>query len=155
MNFVVVSYLLGDILAKVSSKAYFRKYFKNRRADRRFQALMALGGRCEVCGSLKDLQFDHVIRGSRKWIIANILAYGDTKFWDEVAKCQLLCDRCHRQKTIKDRGQMPAAHGRTRMYRLGCRCDLCKKVASAYGREWKRRRKAEWPSRKGAELQPQ
>jgi len=71
---------------------------------RKAYLLNALSGCCRKCQSERDLQFDcitprgHAAHGSG--LYARMLFYV-REF--EVGNLQLLCARCHRQKTIEDR----------------------------------------------------
>jgi hypothetical protein len=67
----------------------------------------------------------------------------EERFWLEVAKCQLLCRRCHQDKTLADNGQKRTntTHGERRCYLGGCRCALCKAANSAHSRRFRLKRK--------------
>lgn len=68
------------------------------------KAIEVLGGVCAVCGTMEDLQFDHIERDSKSFDVRANLEYSfeSTKFWDEVAKCQLLCRSHHEEKTARE-----------------------------------------------------
>jgi hypothetical protein len=127
---------------KAEYNAYMRVYIKERYHRRRKAAIRKLGGKCVRCGSKKQLEFDHKARTSKIADIARIWSYSDRRFWEEVAKCQLLCRPCHQDKSIVDLGFTKAkgTHGTISSYRY-CRCDLCKKAHNGYVNEWKRKRK--------------
>jgi 5-methylcytosine-specific restriction endonuclease McrA len=78
-----------------------RKAYRERRyRSRRLAAVLALGGKCVVCGSTEHLEFDHVDRARKT---ANM----DALFRDasharinaELTLCQLLCESCHGRKS--------------------------------------------------------
>jgi 5-methylcytosine-specific restriction endonuclease McrA len=76
-------------------RAYWR-----RRNTRRYHIIMAemieaKGGQCEICGAKTALQFhhQHPKDGDRK--VTKIWSYSKPRRDRELAKCQLLCRRCH------------------------------------------------------------
>ena len=103
--------------------------FKDKEKKREYQRLWLAKRRsdyledkcCVVCGATKSLEIDHIdpdLKSSHR-----IWSWSKERREAELAKCQILCYKCHKQKTILWReGQR--AHGRS-MYRYGCRCDLC------------------------------
>jgi HNH endonuclease. len=76
-------------------------------ARRRPYALEFLGGHCAVCGSTENLEIDHVdpetktprLRARGRHI--EYLPYA--LFIEELEKCQLLCFRCHVDKSARER----------------------------------------------------
>ncbi len=72
------------------------------RASRRAAAIERLGGVCAKCGSTDKLQFDHIDPASKHARIAKMWTASKAKFEAELAKCQLLCEKCHREKTFSD-----------------------------------------------------
>ena len=119
---------------------YMREYMARRYEERKKRALALLGNRCIQCGSSEDLQFDHREREGKSFTLCRYLAgCSEVRFLEELAKCQLLCERCHTDKTIKEVGRSPArgTHGTESSYRY-CKCDLCKQAI----RDAQRRRRA-------------
>ena len=55
--------------------------------------LLADGRRCAICGSGEDLELDH------------ITPYGGGGK-DEIENVQILCHKCHAEKSVKERAQM-------------------------------------------------
>lgn len=76
------------------------RYLVKRRAD----AKAHLGGVCKVCGTDRDLQFDHIDPMTKVAAIANAIAWHWS--WErllvELAKCQLLCRPHHLKKSIRE-----------------------------------------------------
>src|SRR4051812_19676191 len=68
------------------------------------EAIERLGGLCVRCGTAEALQFDHIDPATKVFVIANGWKKKRDLFWAEVAKCQLLCHRCHSIKTCADHG---------------------------------------------------
>lgn len=80
-------------------KEYHRKYY----AKRKKEYVKLLGGKCVKCGSVDKLQFDHIDKNSRNFKIAKIMKRKKEFVLKELKKCQLLCDSCHRKKSIKEK----------------------------------------------------
>jgi len=117
-----------------------REYFNNRRHSRRQQFIDLLGGKCERCGSKKNLHFDHKNPARKEFRIADRLDAPESVLKKEVRKCRLLCDKCHREKTREknEHGQPKGRHGTVHYYRnKGCRCDKCRKAMSEYNKKSK------------------
>lgn len=102
-------------------REYARRWIATRRAT------WLAGKSCAVCGSVERLEIDHVDPSQKL----------DHRVWSwrlerrdaELAKCQVLCEPHHMEKTIRQRGEH-VQHGTAVMYRWrGCRCDDC--------RDWK------------------
>jgi 5-methylcytosine-specific restriction endonuclease McrA len=103
-----------------------------------------LGNKCVQCGSLDRLEIDHIVAEKKAFPISEMWAYKKDKLESELKKCQLLCEDCHRKKTISDLGNNPAigTHGTLSASRY-CHCAKCRSSKSAYMREWKRKRRAD------------
>ena len=107
------------------------------RIARRHLARQYLGGRCARCGSARLLQIDHIRPPSKAANVSALWTHSMERFMDELVKCQLLCKRCHAEKTLTEL-HGPRQHGTYRMYRHGgCRCDPCRSAACEYQRNWK------------------
>ena len=52
---------------------------------------------CVMCGSKKDLQIDHVDR--YKKLSHKIWSWATERRDEEMKKCQILCDNCHKEKS--------------------------------------------------------
>ena len=64
--------------------------------------LEKLGGKCVQCGSTKALEFDHIDPKTKSFNIS--AGYNKPKeiLEKELSKCQLLCNKCHIEKSKKD-----------------------------------------------------
>ena len=98
-----------------------REYQRKWMLERRLKGIQILGGECVTCGSKENLQFDHV-KPEEKWS-HRFWSYNWNKINEELAKCQLLCEDCHKIKTHEFMSDS-RNHGHT-MYKYGCRCEIC------------------------------
>jgi len=82
---------------------YHRQYQLNRRLERLAMARKRLGGKCAHpdCEVTENLEFDHIIPGSRVRRVSEATNWSMERFLGEVDKCQLLCSKHHHEKTAK------------------------------------------------------
>jgi hypothetical protein len=78
-----------------------------------------LGGKCVECGCTDSLEFDHIDPSTKSFNIAAGYTKPKEVLLEEVAKCQLLCNKCHIEKTKKDAKFRPksCAGGRPLKYK--------------------------------------
>ncbi len=115
---------------------------KLKRDLKREFAINYLGGVCNKCGSSEKLEFDHIDRSTVKYRIAVMYEWSNAKIMEELNKCQLLCRKCHVEKTTSEDGKVRVTHGNSCMYSVyGCRCGECKKAWANRMREYRRRKK--------------
>lgn len=129
--------------------AYMRVYMLARYHERMLVARMELGGKCSRCPCRTKLQFDHINPGKKKFTIAKLWSLAERTFWNEIAKCQLLCGECHTAKTLKELGRKPArgTHGTISAYRY-CgppKCEACRMANNEVSRKWRERNKHSRP----------
>lgn len=80
-----------------------------------------------MCGSDKELDFDHIDPKTKKFNVSQIYTHGLNILTAELDKCQLLCRDCHIEKTIKERLKGESSHGRYTTYiNHKCRCESCR-----------------------------
>jgi 5-methylcytosine-specific restriction endonuclease McrA len=107
-----------------------KTYLRTLRDKRRVFCFGLLGGKCVTCGSVKNLNFDHKDPSTKKYNISEILAGKLEKLLVEVKKCQLLCNKCHKIKSVKEsieRNFGKGKHGTMwRYWKHKCRCDVCR-----------------------------
>lgn len=106
-------------------RKYQREWIKNRRFE-----WLAENGPCKQCGSSFELEVDHI--DPKDKVTHRIWSWSKERRLEELKKCQVLCQKCHAQKSLKDFGKIPAKgrHGVYGMYSwYGCRCKLCKGAA--------------------------
>lgn len=121
-------------------------YIRLRNQRLRIKAIELLGGKCVICGTTKNLEFDHIIRGTREFTIATGLRLSWARILKELEKCQLLCHKHHLEKTNRERleWQRRAEHGTPSMYsNQGCRCDDCTTAWRQYYRGYWRKKRYE------------
>lgn len=122
---------------------YMTAYRKVRYVARRNQILVYLGSQCVKCGSLvlADLQIDHRDAALKSFEVSEkCWCMSWEKLQPEIDKCQLLCTHCHREKSIFDRGTLPAigTHGTLSAYRY-CHCAICRSAKNEYTKAYKLR----------------
>lgn len=72
---------------------------RHRRERNKQERIEYLGGKCVGCGTTENLQFDHKDRTIKEFNISKKPDHTLEKIKEELDKCQLLCDSCHRIKT--------------------------------------------------------
>lgn len=93
-----------QIAAKMRKAANERvRYEKNieRNRIRVFRAKQWLGGHCVDCGDtdIEHLEFDHRDPTQKKYQVTHMTTFTDMAFFAEVDKCDLVCNKCHRDRT--------------------------------------------------------
>jgi hypothetical protein len=61
-----------------------------------------LGGKCVECGCTETLQFDHIDPSTKSFNISAGYLKPKEVLEEELSKCQLLCNKCHIEKSKKD-----------------------------------------------------
>ena len=84
----------------MSNSAYHSEYNLQRYHRKRKQFIEMLGGKCSCCGATTNLQFDHKNSKEKEFSIGVKLTYPKSIIHQELAKCQILCHSCHKQKTV-------------------------------------------------------
>ena len=120
--------------------AYMRDYMLRRYHKRREEAFKLLGGYCVRCGNEDNLEVDHIDPRAKAFdIFSRTWSMPHVKFLAEIAKCQLLCRACHRDKSNRE---MSVGHGGGKTGKKNCRCDLCRPLKNKYIKDYKRRQRA-------------
>lgn len=96
-----------------------------------------LGGCCAQCGSVEDLEFDHVDPATKEFDISQgiVGCYSRARLQAELIKCQLLCKSCHVRKSATE---VEVEHGGGETGKRNCRCELCAPLKREYARKRKR-----------------
>jgi predicted HNH restriction endonuclease len=72
---------------------------KEKRIDRRTQAIKMLGGCCSACKGVFDsivYDFHHLDPDKKEFAISEKALVSEERYFAEVEKCVLLCANCHR-----------------------------------------------------------
>ena len=127
---------------------YMREYMSRRYKERRDQVIERLGGKCARCSSTDDLQLDHKDPKIKSFPISRLINKSWKRCLEELAKCQLLCEKCHKKKTRQDALEFKTNMGENnvqskltekrvlearRRYKKGCRQNGCKQLAREFG----------------------
>src|SRR4051794_33200913 len=114
-----------------------RDYMANYRERRRTQAKALLGGKCALCASTEDLQFDHRDPTTKERNISAMWTCSEVRFLAELEKCQLLCLPCHQAKSANEAtARSKQVHGTQWSYRhYKCRCPQCRAAHAAVARK--------------------
>lgn len=120
---------------------YMREYMKNRYHNKRSEIINRLGGKCIRCGSKKGpLHLDHKNKKNKTMRASDLHSVNDKKFEEEIKNLQLLCEKCHKEKTKEswDYSTPKPRHGTYWMYRKHkCRCPKCSKAYKEKQKEWR------------------
>ena len=128
-------------------KTYLREYQKIWLRSRR-DAWFKENGPCKTCGSWENLELDHIDPTLK--VSNRIWSWNLTRRNEEISKCQVLCKKCHQDKTCKDFGWGKYAQcGTPTKYSWGCRCRVCTsaKVIEVNEYRWKTGRRIKRDSR--------
>jgi 5-methylcytosine-specific restriction endonuclease McrA len=107
---------------------YMRDYMRNRYHEKRQNMIQELGGKCAACGDTNDLHIDHIDSSKKTFRAADIHSVSDKKLSEEKKNFQLLCKKCHKEKTKRDWdfGVPKTQHGSYWSYKkYKCRCPQC------------------------------
>lgn len=124
----------------VDRREYMREYQRQWLANRRAEFFGDKS--CVRCGAIDNLELDHVDPTEK--VSNHIWSWSLARREAEIAKCQILCAECHKQKTISQlpitHGYLAYRHGTSSMYKnQGCRCGLCKLWYRNYWRDYRAR----------------
>lgn len=112
-----------------------KAYMKNRYRQKMDEFINLKGGKCVECGSINRLNFHHVDQSNKKFVISKKWSAKD--ILDELDKCVLLCEKCHKRKHFNAKGK----HGTLSSYRY-CKCNLCRAAVNKYNKEYKKNKRA-------------
>ena len=99
-----------------NSNEYMNEYMKNRYQQRRELAFSIIGNECALCGSELNLQIDHVYWEDKELNLAKDWNCSKKRFLEELAKCQPLCESCHREKSRNDISKIKSVRGGKNQY---------------------------------------
>jgi len=130
-----------DVFCKIARHPradYMREYMRNRYHQKRKQIIDELGGKCVNCGDTNDLHIDHIDADKKTMRAADVHSVNDKHLNEEKKNFQLLCKKCHKEKTKKawDYGVPKTKHGTYWAYKkYKCRCPACVVAYRKYIRE--------------------
>lgn len=81
------------------NRIHERSVQRERYAKNRSEGIRLLGGSCVLCGSTKDLEFDHIDPNTKQHEMVTLWHRSREVWLAELEKCQLLCVPCHLVKT--------------------------------------------------------
>ena len=114
-----------------------RTYMLARYHQRRAAAIAKLGGKCVKCGTVEQLEFDHIDPKTKSFGIGKMWSLSNDKLQKELEKCQLLCKPCHKEKSDRE---LELSHGRGLTGKKNCYCPKCKPLKQEYMRGYQRNR---------------
>jgi len=120
--------------SKAAQSAYQNRWLKQRRL-----AWIQSHGPCAVCGSSFRLQVDHI--DPAKKVSHRIWSWSAVRREGELAKCQVLCLKHHREKTAAARAAK-YKHGTDSMYNHGCHCAYCTEAHRMTVARWRAKKKS-------------
>lgn len=111
----------------MKQSAYQAGYLAGRRT-----LWLEANGPCVECGGSEGLELDH--KDPNEKTDHRIWSWTKERRDAELAKCQVLCKKCHREKTNAMLTK-PLVHGTSNAYnQKACRCDECRAWNAARNR---------------------
>lgn len=123
---------------KEKYNVYMREYMLKRYHERRAESLRILGGKCIQCGVTEELEIDHIDPKTKTFETGKVWSFSKERWLKELEKCQLLCKKHHKEKTIL---QTSVPHGGGLTGKKSCYCPLCGPLKSKYNVKWKKTRR--------------
>ena len=120
-------------------KEYQRLWIAARRS-----AWIEENGPCRACGGDYNLEVDHIDPSTKLIKPSAIWSRREEIRNEELAKCQVLCEACHLEKTVKDLRLMNTIsreHGTYPKYEQGCKCELCMEAMRIHWRKYRKDKK--------------
>jgi 5-methylcytosine-specific restriction endonuclease McrA len=87
---------------KELNREKIREQRRGYRDEKKSYCIEYLGGKCVKCGTIHNLQFDHIKREGKKYEITRKITNKFDTLKEELDKCQLLCAPCHLDKTASE-----------------------------------------------------
>lgn len=79
-----------------------QKRFQREWVNKRRSAWITENGPCKICGSLNQLEVDHIDPATKEYAPRLLWSRKKETRDYELKKCQVLCKKCHKEKTKKD-----------------------------------------------------
>lgn len=131
-----------ELYLPYANKDVQREFQRVWRAERR--ATFFADKTCTRCQSTDQLELDHVDPNTKVYNPARLWSMSDDNPAKiaELDKCQILCNTCHKEKTMKYRTENRQGHGTVSCYVRGCRLDPCRLAHNQATTAWKRKRRS-------------
>lgn len=120
----------------MNRKYYLKEYQKKWLRDRRIKWIQSQGNVCVICNSSQDLEIDHIDPELKSCNVSSLWSRKESVRELELKKCQVLCRKCHLDKTANYRFSK-MSHGARGMYGRGCRCEDCKEWKSESNKKYR------------------
>lgn len=119
-----------------------REYLRERYRKQQDDFIDHMGGVCIGCGAVDNLQFDHIDPSAKSFTISRLWSMKQLpRVYEELEKCQLLCEQCHIKKSAKESSERNAGFTHGTVYgwmKKHCACGSC----LGHKRDWQERRNA-------------
>jgi len=116
-----------------TQREYQRKWIASRREQ------FFKDKECVKCKSKDRLELDHIDPAEK--ITHNVWSWSEARRIVELAKCQVLCYSCHKEKTREYLAV--EVHGLTMYDNYGCRCNVCTEAKKLKMKNYRIRKKYE------------
>lgn len=117
-----------------------RRKYQLRWINKRRDTWIKENGPCRECGAFENLEVDHIDPATKKFHPRELWSRTEAVRIEELKKCQVLCEDCHKEKSLRD-GSHPTNHGISGYTNRGCRCEICKAAKLEISRRTSRARK--------------
>ena len=112
-------------------------YLKERYETQRKFLFSLLGDRCAKCQSQEKLEFDHINPKDKTLEIGRLFTKRTIQggIQEIVTKCQILCKKCHEDKSAREFSLRPKTFRHGTIYawmRIRCKCSECLKAKWAW-----------------------
>jgi hypothetical protein len=117
-----------------NSNEYMKAYMSKRYHRLRAEYVDMLGGKCVDCGTVSQLEFDHVDRTTKSFDVGKCITHKRSKVVAELEKCVLRCKSCHAKKSGTEQS---VDHGEGISGKKNCYCDRCAVLKREYQKRYR------------------
>lgn len=117
-----------------------QRLFQANWVKERRNAWIVVNGPCQKCGLSENLEVDHIDPKLKTMNPTRLWSLSEEKRNFELQNCQVLCSKCHKEKTALAKLR---PHGFYSRYKRGCRCEECKAANAKQKRDRELRKKGE------------
>jgi 5-methylcytosine-specific restriction endonuclease McrA len=117
-----------------------QREYQNAWMARRRQNWLDENGPCQRCGATENLEVDHIERHTK--VDHKVWSWSQARREAELAKCQVLCESCHLEKTLAEIPGRVCGTNSAYVDRngKGCRCPECTAAHAQAAREYRARK---------------